>query len=70
MNGNFNSRRIDLYKIKKKDNFKTDFKAVSEAIGTILLLAISVSLVGVLAVWVNTLPEPQETIEAELNSRL
>ncbi len=44
--------------------------AVSEAIGTILLLAISVSLVGLLAVWVNTLPEPQETIEAELASEL
>ena len=55
---------------RKKDDFKTDLKAVSEAIGTILLLAISVSLVGVMAVWVNTLPEPEEAIEADLKGTM
>jgi FlaG/FlaF family flagellin (archaellin) len=61
------SRRYALKLLKeKKAEIKPDLLAVSEAIGTILLLAISVSLVGVLAWWVQSLPEPKERIEADL----
>jgi FlaG/FlaF family flagellin (archaellin) len=39
---------------------------VSEAIGTIILLAIAITLIGVVAVWVETLPEIAEQKQAEL----
>lgn len=46
--------------------FRTNYWAVSEAIGTVLLLAIGIVLVGVVAVWVSTLPEPAEVADVNL----
>jgi FlaG/FlaF family flagellin (archaellin) len=54
----------------KNKDLKPDLKAVSEAIGTILLLAISVSLVGVLAMWVESLPEQTPTVEVDMEATM
>ncbi len=69
-NKNISKRKILKELRVSKADPKPDLKAVSEAIGTILLLAISVSLVGLVAWWVQSLPEPKPTIEAELNASL
>jgi hypothetical protein len=49
-----------------KKLLRHDHIAVSEAIGTILLLAIGITLVGVVAVWVTTLPGPTEVADVNL----
>ncbi len=52
-----------------KDNkFKFNSKAVSEALGTIFLLGISMSLVGLVYYWVDSLPDPQDTLMVDLNA--
>jgi hypothetical protein len=58
------------YSKSKQNDLKPSIKGVSEAIGTILLLSISVSLVGVLAYWVHSLPSPEEFIEADLGAKI
>ena len=63
------NRNVLKFKGKEK-SLSPDLKAVSEAIGTILLLAISVSLVGVVAFWVQSFPEPKETIQATLSASI
>ena len=64
------SKRKSLKYERRTEAPKPDLKAVSEAIGTILLLAISVSLVGVVTWWVQTFPEPKETIDVELSASI
>jgi hypothetical protein len=49
-----------------KKLLRKDYLAVSEAIGTVLLLAIGIVLVGVVAVWVTTLPGPTEAADVNL----
>lgn len=43
-----------------------DQSGVSEAIGTIILLAIAISLIGIVAIWVETVPEVPEHKKVDL----
>lgn len=45
---------------QRRTVLRSDIKAVSEALGTILLLAISIVLVSVVAVWLNSIPQEEE----------
>ena len=45
---------------------RTDMRAVSEALGTILLLLISIALVSIVAVYLNSIPMEEETPQVEL----
>ena len=60
---------FEFYK-KMRHTFKSDYRGVSEAIGTILLLSISISLVGVVTYWVQTLPEPEEVINSKFDGSM
>jgi flagellin-like protein len=54
------------YRDWRRPKYGNDRKGVSEAIGTILLLAIAIILIGVVAVWVETVPEPPKHKQANL----
>ena len=45
-----------------------DIKCVSEAIGTILLLAIAIVLVGVIGIWIQSFDQPEEVINVDLTA--
>lgn len=47
---------------------KKDVWAVSEALGTILMLSITTFLVGTVAIWATTLPGPDQEVYVDLNS--
>ena len=45
---------------------RKDYKAVSEALGTILLLLISIILVSVVALWLSSIPREEDLPRVDL----
>ncbi|WP_455393167.1 type IV pilin [[Eubacterium] cellulosolvens] len=57
---------VSVPKYRRWRRPSNDLKGVSEAIGTIILLAIAISLIGIVAIWVETLPEAPEHRKVDL----
>ncbi|MCK5559975.1 MAG: type IV pilin, partial [Thermoplasmata archaeon] len=68
------SGRVTKYKllhfISINRQLRKDIIAVSEAIGTILLLAIAMTVVATIGIWVATLDQPEEEMNVKLTSKL
>jgi flagellin-like protein len=64
---NFTKTRRCIYNSNRK-RIRRDNKAVSEAIGTILLLAIAIVLAGAVAVWAHSLEMPERDRNVDLSS--
>jgi FlaG/FlaF family flagellin (archaellin) len=54
------AKTLSIGKYRHSRRRVNDKSAVSEAIGTIILLAIAIALIGIVAVWVETLPQAPE----------
>jgi flagellin-like protein len=54
--------------IRKKDSW--DERAVSEVVGTILILAITVVLFSVIIIWVGNMPTPEAQVRLTMNGKL
>ena len=64
---NFTKPRRCIYNSNRK-RIRRDYKAVSEAIGTILLLAIAIVLAGAVAVWAHSVEMPERDRNVDLSS--
>ncbi|MCK5561584.1 MAG: type IV pilin, partial [Thermoplasmata archaeon] len=53
-----------------QNKFKKDRVAVSEAIGTVLMLAIAIVLVGFVSIWAYSLEMPEDKINVDLTSKI
>ncbi len=53
-----------------RNKFHHDRVAVSEAIGTILLLAIAIVLAGVVSIWAYNIEHPEEMVAVDLTSKM
>ncbi len=59
--------KLDASELKfKRRDLRNNSSAVSEAIGTIILLGIAITLIGVVAAWVQTVPEIPEQKQVNL----
>ncbi|UCH88962.1 MAG: type IV pilin [Thermoplasmata archaeon] len=61
-----NRRHYSIRPARAIRKFRKDYGAVSEALGTILLLLISIVLVSMVAVWLNSIPKEDETPQVDL----